>query len=121
MAATYPTTEVQKQPSGILASCSNEIVATVTNDSTTTARLDFKAFMCGVAKNATGAAITITWYGANHLKGAVYALYDQDAVAVTQTIANNTIQELHSALAGVPILVPVGSVASASINFVFKR
>mgnify|MGYP001224177513 CR=1 FL=1 len=121
MANTFPTTEVQKQPSGILASCSKEIQAVVTSDVTTTARLDFTAFMAGTVKNSSGATDTITWYAADHLKGAAYQLYDEDGADVTQAVANNTIWALPAACAGCAILIPVGSVASATLQLVFKR
>ena len=121
MAATYQETVVHKQPSGILASSTGEIVATVTNDATTSARLDFKAFTFGTVKNSSGASDTITWYAANHLTGAAYVLKDQDGAAVSQVVGNNEIHELHSALAGCAIIIPVGSVASAALNFIFKR
>lgn len=113
--------EVFKQPSGILASCCKEIIATVTNSSLTSDRLNFSAFVAGTVKNSSGATNTITWYASNHATGAVYLLKDSDEVGVSQAIGNNEIHELPSALAGCAYIIPVGSVASAQLNFVFKR
>lgn len=94
----------------------------LTNDATTTAELDIRGLTHGTLENNTGSAVTITWYAAMTKGGTAYALKDQDGVAVTSTVAaDDTIQELPSALAGVAFAVPVSDGATDTLSFHFER
>lgn len=105
----------------IISVCSYPFDADLTNDAATTAEIDMRPFSHGTVQNVTGSAVTVTYYAAGLAQGTAYALYDQDGVAVTQTLASASITELPSAVAGVSFLVPVSDAATDTLTFVLKR
>ena len=121
MARTVPEILMHKLPSGITAVCSAPVTAALTNSPTTTAELNIEAFTMGCVRNVTGSAVTVTYWAAMTPGGSAAPLYDEDSVAVTQTLASNSMTALPSAIAGVPHLIPVSDAASDSLIFVFKR
>ena len=121
MARTVPEILMHKLPSGITSVCSEPIVAALTSDATTTAELNIEAFSHGTVTNVSGASVVVTYYGARAPGGYACPLYDEDGIAVTQTLPATTITALPAAIAGVPHLVPVSTAATASLIFIFKR
>jgi hypothetical protein len=129
MARTTPTRyefDPDNSTSGI-AGASFVITAALTNSSTTTAEINKQGYSHGTVQNVTGSAVTVTYWAAMPTAanagtaGTAYALYDQDGVAVTQTLATSGIEELPSSVAGVAFLVPVSDAASDSLVFYFTR
>lgn len=111
MANTYPT-GVRTQ-TGIHYSS-----VVVTNDAATTAVIPYCGFRRGCIENHTGAAQTITWFGAMTPDGTAHACLDDTATAaaiVTTIAADHQIHQLPEALSGVPYLFPKGSNASVTL------
>jgi len=121
MARTVPDVQVNKLPSGITSATTPPITASLTSDSTTTAELNKAAFTHGTVTNISGSSVVVTYYGARKPGAFACPLYDEDGVAVTQTIVSPAIQELPAAVAGVPVLIPVSTAATATLYFVFAR
>ena len=94
--------------------------------STTTAaatapRLHKQGYAFGTVTNPTSVSRAITWYGVySSTRTTAYPLVDQDAVAATQTVAAATMAEIHSAVAGVPIAVPVTVAAASTVSLHFQ-
>ena len=58
----------------------------------------------GCIVNPTTVARAITWYGAySSTRTTAYPVVDEDAVAATQTVAANSMANIHPAMAAVPI------------------
>jgi len=132
MARTTPTKyfyDAENDTDGIVGA-SFTVTAALTNDATTTAEINKQGYSHGTVQNVTGSSVTVTYYAAmpsasattnTGTSGTAYALYDQDIVAVTQTIATSTIVELPSAIAGAAFLVPVSDAATDTLVFYFTR
>ena len=122
MAKSYPASKLLTRANSISGAALDYTSVVVTNSAASTAVLPKVGYAFGCVENNTGDALTITWWGQLSATGTAYALKDQDGVAVTSVIAaDDTIQELPSAIAGVPFLVPVGSVASATVAIHLER
>ena len=86
----------------------------------TAPRLYKQGYAFGTVINPTSLDKTITWYG-------VYAstantarpLRDQDNVAATQTLTAGAMSEIHEAVAGVPIAVPVCTTGASTVDLPF--
>lgn len=93
--------------------------------STTTAaatapQMNKRGYAFGSVTNPTSVSRAITWYAMySTTQSAPLPLVDQDAVAATQTVAANTIAEVHSAVAGVPIACPVTAAAASTVDLKF--
>lgn len=95
-----------------------------TADAATAPRMFKQGYAFGTVTNPTSVDKTITWYGVySSTRTTAYALKDQDNVAVTQTVPTVGMAEIHSAVAGVPIAVPVTSTAASTValHFAFYR
>jgi len=112
------------------AGCATEIVTAICEaDEDTTAEIKKIGLSHGMVANPGASSITLTYYGATEPGGTAYALYDEDGVAVTQTVAAGTMAALPTAIAGVPYLLPVtnnattgtGTDAEDTLYFFFER
>ena len=87
----------------------------------TTAEIDKQGFAFGSVSVPNNSSITtITYYSALNVGGTAFPLYDQDGVAVAQTVAEDRVYELPGAIAGTKLLVPVVN-AAGTLNFHFER
>jgi hypothetical protein len=121
MARTYPTAVDDNPLSGIRGAGRTYAAAALTADAATSAEMNKNGFAFGSIANESGGSVTITWYGCHAQGGTALALKDQDNVAATQTIADANIEELHSACAGVPFVIPVVASGTPSLSFHFER
>jgi hypothetical protein len=94
-----------------------------TTSSTSGPRLNKRGYAFGSITNPTSVDRTITWYGVRITNNTAYAVKDQDNIAVTQIVTALTMADMHSAVAGVPLAVPVTSTgaSTANLDFVFYR
>ena len=107
-----------------ITGASREYSVSTTTASATAPRLHKQGYAFGSVVNPTSVSRAITWYGVySSTRTTAYAAVDQDAVAVTQTVAANSFAELHSALAGFPIVCPVTAAAASTVDlhFTFYR
>jgi len=108
-------------PSVKIVGSSGDVEAACTTNSTTTARILRDGFPMGSVHVPNGSSVTtITWYGTNVASVAGVAGYDQDGVAVTQTVAADRICELPSAIACYKFVLPVTN-ADGTLYFHFER
>ena len=108
-------------PSVKIVGSSGDVSASCTNDSTTTARILRDGYPMGSVHVPSDSDITsITWYGTNVASVAGVAGYDQDGVAITQTVAADRICELPTAIACFKYVLPVTD-AAGSLYFHFER
>lgn len=122
MANTFPTGTVANKANSISGSALDYATVLCTNDEATSAKLAKVGYSHGCVWNNTGSAITITWYGSMTAADAVCVLKDQDGADVKTTIAaDDTIQELPVALAGVPFVVPKSDAATDTVAVHFER
>lgn len=102
-----------------------------TTAATTASQFIYKmGYSHGTITNPSAAARTYTYYGCDIITTTAsqtvygpYPLYDQDGVALSQTVGTSSMWELPSAVAGVAILVPITTTgASTSASYVhFER
>ena len=86
-----------------------------------TAEIDVQGFAFGTVSIPNNSSVTtITYYAANNIGATAFALYDEDGVAVAQTVAEDRVYALPAAIAGTKILVPVVN-AAGTLNFHFGR
>jgi hypothetical protein len=98
-----------------------DVAAACTTDVGTTAEIDKRGFPFGSVYVPTGSPITlITWYGTRASGVTGRAAKDMDHVAITQVVAADEDCELHSALAGMPFVLPVVN-ADGTLYFHFER
>jgi hypothetical protein len=108
-------------PSVKIVGSSGDVAASCTNDATTTARILRDGYPMGSVHVPSDSDITsITWYGTNVAGVAGVAGYDQDGVAITQTVAADRICELPTAIACFKYVLPVTD-AAGSLYFHFER
>ena len=98
-----------------------DVAVACTSDSTTTARILREGYPLASVHVPNGSSITtITWYGTNNVTLAGVAGYDQDHVAVTQTVAADQICEVPSAIGAYKYILPVTN-AAGTLYFHFER
>lgn len=106
MANTFPDVKLEKQAAAG-PGASADIDAVCTTDETTTAAILKAGYSHGTVRVPNGSSITsITWYAKRSSSDTAVALYDQDGVAVSQTVAADRVVELNTALAGCKYAVP---------------
>ena len=94
--------------------------ASITASAATTARLNKRGLAFGSVQKTSAGAVVITYYAGMTETDTPLALYDEDGVAVTQTIAATSVQAVPAACAGVAFLVPVGD-GTATLTYHFER
>ena len=111
----------QSGPAVKIIGSSGDVSAACTTDATTTARILRDGFPMGSVHVPNGSPVTtITWYGTNIAALAGVAGYDQDHVAVTQTVAADQICELPTSIACFKYVLPVTD-ADGVLYFHFER
>ncbi len=111
----------QSGPAVKIIGSSGDVSAACTTDATTTARILRDGFPMGSVHVPNGSPVTtITWYGTNIAALAGVAGYDQDHVAVTQTVAADQICELPTSIACFKFVLPVTN-ADGALYFHFER
>lgn len=99
---------------GFPAKSSDGAIA-VTNSAATTGEIPFAEAAGGVYRIPAGSSITsLTWYASEAIGGTFAAAYDEDGVAVTQTVSHTKTYAIPSALFGAASLKAVGD-ASGTI------
>jgi hypothetical protein len=122
MANTFPTGTVANKANSISGATLDYPTVLCTNDATTSAKLAKVGYAFGCIENHTGSAVTITWWGSMTAAGTAHALEDQDQAAVQSIFGeDHRLQELPSALAGVPFVVPVSDNATDTVAVHFER
>jgi hypothetical protein len=97
-------------------------VATTTAGTTASPYMFKQGYAFGTVTNPSSASRTIAYYGVTRTStgdAGPYAVYDEDGVAVTQTVGVETMHAVPSACAGVPILIAVTAAAASTKNLLY--
>jgi hypothetical protein len=84
----------------------------MTDSAATTGVIQYSEASGGVLRLPAGSSITsLTWYATEAIGGTFAPAYDQDGVAVTQTVVHTRIYEIPSALFGAAAIKAVVNAA----------
>ena len=107
---------------GITGAFRNYSITTTTAGTTLSTLMEKEGYAFGSVTNPSSASRTIAYYGVVRTttgEAGPYPVYDEDGVAVTQTVGVDTMHALPSACAGVPILIAVTAAAASTKNLLY--